>query len=63
MRRHPIYLAYGLMLLGLAGWAQFRGWSFLSVSEVKDVPQSVRENPGAYRPHYGGGGFRFFGGK
>lgn len=59
--KHPIYLAYGAMLLGLVGWAEFRGWSLTPVSEVKQVPRSVRDNPGAYRSHYGG--YRFFGGK
>jgi hypothetical protein len=51
--KHPFYLAYGLALLSLAGWAEYRGWSLLSVNEVKDVPKSVRDNPGAYRSHYG----------
>lgn len=62
MIRHPIYLAYGLLLLSLLGWAEYRGWSFLSVNEVKNVPKTVRDNPGAYRSHYRGSP-RFFGGK
>jgi hypothetical protein len=51
--RHPFYLGYGLILLGLVSFAEYRGWSFLSVNQVKDVPKSVRDNPGAYRSHYG----------
>ncbi len=51
--KHPLYLAYGLALLGLTGLAEYRGWSLLRVNEVKDVPKSVRDNPGAYRSHYG----------
>ena len=50
--KHPLYLLYGLMMLGLGGMAEYRGWSLLSVDEVKNVPKSVRDNPGAYRSHY-----------
>ncbi|MBI4873839.1 MAG: hypothetical protein HY822_04305 [Acidobacteria bacterium] len=49
---HPFYLAYGLALLGLVGVAEYRGWSFSSVSQVQNVPRTVRDNPGAYRSHY-----------
>jgi hypothetical protein len=52
MIKYPFYLAYGALLLGLVGLAEYRGWSLLSVNEVKDVPKSVRDNPGAYRSHY-----------
>ncbi len=46
------YLVFGLALvLGLAV-THFRGWTFTSVDEVKKVPKSVRNNPGAYRSHY-----------
>ena len=61
MFHHPLYLAYGLIVLALAGVAEYRGWSLISLNEVKDVPRSVRDNPGAYRsiyrgfPHYTGG--------
>jgi hypothetical protein len=51
--RHPFYLGYALILLGLVSFAEYRGWSFLSVNQVKDIPKSVRDNPGAYRSHYG----------
>jgi len=54
MRRHPLYLLYGLAVLGLLGVAEWRGWSFFSPSEGRTTgnPRSVRDNPGAYRPHY-----------
>ena len=61
MFHHPLYLAYGLIVLALAGVAEYRGWSLTSLNEVNDVPRSVRDNPGAYRsiyrgfPHYTGG--------
>lgn len=60
--RHPLYLVYGLALLSLVTTAEFRGWSLTSVNEMKDVPKSIRDNPGAYRAHYA---FypRYFGGK
>lgn len=49
---HPLYLIYGILIVGLVGFAEYRGWSFLRVDEVKNVPKSVRDNPGAYRSHY-----------
>ena len=49
---HPFYLAYGVLLLGLVGVAEYRGMSLNSVNEVKNVPRTVRDNPGAYRSHY-----------
>jgi hypothetical protein len=55
-------MAYGVVLLGLLGAAQYTGWSFQKVNEVKNVPKTVRDNPGAYRSHYGGY-YRYFGGK
>ena len=51
--KHPFYLVYGLALLGLTGLAEYRGWSLMRVNEVKNVPKSVRDNPGVYRSHYG----------
>lgn len=60
--RHPIYAAYGILMLVLTGFAEFSGWSLLRVNEVKNIPKTVRDNPGAYRSHYGGY-TRYFGGK
>ncbi len=50
--RHPLYLAYGFLLLGLVGWAEYRGWTLTRVNEIQNVPKSVRDNPGAYRSHF-----------
>lgn len=56
-----LYLTYGLIVLGFFGLAEYRGWSLASVNEVKNVPRSVRDNPGSYRSvynsyhHYTGG--------
>jgi hypothetical protein len=62
MMRNPFYLSFGLMLLSLTGVAEYRGWSLNSVNEVKNVPRSVRDNPGAYRSSYLGY-HRYAGGK
>ena len=47
------YLLYGMIVLGTLGVSQYRGWSLNSISEVKNVPKSVRDNPGSYRSVYG----------
>jgi hypothetical protein len=60
--KHPIYLAYGALVLALTGVAEFSGWSLATVNEVKNVPRTVRDNPGAYRPIYAGSP-RYIGGK
>jgi hypothetical protein len=57
-----LYLAYGVVVLGLLGWAEYRGWSMLPTREERVGPRSVRDNPGAYRPIYVGTG-RYTGGK
>jgi hypothetical protein len=56
-----LYILYGIIVLGTFGMAEYRGWSLDSVNEVKNVPRSVRDNPGSYRSvynsyhHYTGG--------
>jgi len=62
MAQHPLYLVYGLLVLGWVGWSEYRGLSLSRVTEVKDLPRSLRDNPGAYRSHYGVYP-RYFGGK
>ena len=46
------YLVYGMLLLSGASWAEYKGWTLTRVNEIKDVPKTVRNNPGAYRSHY-----------
>jgi hypothetical protein len=48
-----LYLVYGAALLVGLGVAQYQGWSLATVNEVKNVPRSVRDNPGSYRSVYG----------
>ena len=56
-----LYLLYGFMVLGGIGFAQYRGYSLDRISQIKNVPRSIRDNPGAYRSiyssyhHYTGG--------
>jgi hypothetical protein len=55
------YLVYGLLVLCGLFLAGYRGWSLDTINEVKNVPKSVRDNPGSYRSvyssyhHYTGG--------
>jgi hypothetical protein len=55
------YLLYGMFVLGGVGYAQYRGMSLDSMNQLKNVPKSVRDNPGSYRSiyssyhHYTGG--------
>ncbi len=53
MFRYPGYLVYSLLLMTAATWAEYRGYSLTRVNHLKDVPKTVRDNPGAYRSHYG----------
>ena len=55
MRGARLYTLYGAALLALLAVAEYRGWGLWRPSRVRDVPRSVRENPGAYRPVYVGG--------
>ncbi len=60
--QHPMFLIYGVILLGLTGFAEYSGWSPTRVNEVRNVPKTIRDNPGAYRSIYGGFA-RYTGGK
>ena len=61
-RMVKVYVVYGLAVLLLLGWAEYRGWSLLATRKSREDVRTVRDNPGAYRPHYAGGG-RYTGGK
>lgn len=58
-----LYLMYGVFILGTLSVAEWRGWSWHRINEVKNVPRTVRDNPGAYRSHYGYFPGRYSGGK
>lgn len=56
-----LYTIYGVIVLSVLSVAEYGGWSLASVNELKNVPRSVRDNPGSYRSiynsyhHYTGG--------
>jgi hypothetical protein len=56
-----LYIFYGMAVLVGLSIAQYQGWSLAPINEVKNVPRSVRDNPGSYRSvyssyhHYTGG--------
>ncbi|MGD0268449.1 MAG: hypothetical protein ABSB14_05250 [Candidatus Sulfotelmatobacter sp.] len=56
-----LFVFYSAIVLSSLAVAEYRGWSLDSVDEVKNVPKSVRDNPGSYRSvyssyhHYTGG--------
>ena len=50
---HPLFLMYGLAVLILTGYSEYRGLSLTKINELRNVPKTVRDNPGAYRSHYG----------
>ena len=52
MFKHPIFTLYSLLLVGAATVASYRGVSLTNVEEVRGVPKSIRDNPGAYRSIY-----------
>ena len=56
------YIIYSLLMLTGVTMAEYSGWTLDRVNQVKDVPKTVRDNPGAYRSHYAGY-YRYFGGK
>lgn len=60
--RSLLYLAFGLLVTGSATLADTRGWLATRPAVVRNVPRSIRDNPGAYRLLYNGAP-RYFGGK
>lgn len=57
------YLIMSLLAIAALGFAEYRGWTPMSVARAgTPLPQSVRDNPGAYRAHYARTG-RYVGGK
>ncbi len=53
MTKHPKCLGFGLLLVtGLTG-VQWYGMGNVNPNELKNVPKTLRDNPGAWRSHYG----------
>jgi len=47
-----LFFMYGLLILALFCYADYRGLSLTSYDEVKNLPKSIRNNPGSYRSMY-----------
>ena len=47
-----LYPVFGAGVLAFLAYALFFGHSFAEIDEVKQVPKTVRDNPGVYRRHY-----------
>jgi len=47
------YAVFGTLVLGALMWVHFTGWAFTDVDEARNVPKSLRDNPGSYRSTYG----------
>ena len=62
MRGRVLYGAFGLLVVGSAVAAEWRGWAPGRAARQQVVPRSVRENPGAYRAVYRGP-YRYLRGK
>ncbi|MGV3515507.1 hypothetical protein [Luteitalea sp.] len=60
--RSLLFLAFGALVVGSSAMADMRGWLATKPAVVRNVPRSIRDNPGAYRSLYNGAP-RFFGGK
>jgi hypothetical protein len=58
-RTYPIL---GVMLLFFFSAAEYWGWGYVDSDKIRNVPKTVRQNPGVYRSHYRSYG-RTFGGK
>lgn len=56
------YALYAAAVAGLMAYSVYFGYAFTRVDEVKKVPKSIRDNPGAYRAHYQSH-HRYYGGK
>ena len=48
----PLYMIYSALLVGAWVVLSYNGYSLDRYEQARDVPKTVRDNPGAYRPHY-----------
>jgi hypothetical protein len=62
MTQNPKFLGFGLLLLAGINGMQWYGMGNVLANELKNVPKSIRDNPGAWRSHYGTY-LRYMGGK
>jgi hypothetical protein len=45
-------MVFGTLVLGAFVYGTYTGASFTQYDELKDVPKSIRNNPGVYRSVY-----------
>ena len=46
------FVVFGALVLGGFVYGTYTGASFVRYEEIKDVPKSIRNNPGVYRSIY-----------
>ena len=46
------FMLFGALVLGGFTYGTYTGASFTQYEEIKDVPKSIRNNPGVYRSVY-----------
>ena len=46
------FMLFGALVLGAFGYGTYTGGGFAQYDEIKDVPKSIRNNPGVYRSVY-----------
>ena len=47
-----LFSFFGSLVLALFAYATYTGAGITSYNEIKDVPKSIRNNPGVYRSVY-----------
>ncbi len=58
---YKLFQIYGIAVMALLALAHWTGWAWVDLDRLRDVPRSVRDNPGSYRSvythytHYTGG--------
>ncbi len=46
------FMIWGSLILAALTYGTFTGAGFTQYDEIKDVPKSIRDNPGVYRSVY-----------
>jgi hypothetical protein len=46
------FVVFGALVLSAFAWGTYTGAGFVQYEEIKDVPKSIRNNPGVYRSVY-----------
>ena len=47
-----LFALFGTLALAAFGYTAYTGANFTSYDEIKEVPKSIRNNPGVYRSVY-----------